>query len=183
NILAAMLIAKNPEKYGFHGVRPDPPLSYDVVQVPTATSLSLIAQATNVSVDYIRMLNPELRRDTTPRGESYQVRIPAGKANQFVAALKGIPIEKRDAALNNNLVLTGYTRAKTDVASTPATPGLMKVKARPGDTPAKLAVRYNVSADDIARMNGTAVNAELPVGQEVKLPTPAPASTRRRSGR
>jgi len=183
NIMAAMVIAKNPEKYGFHGVRPDPPLSYDIVQVPTATSLSLIGQATNVSTDYIRMLNPELRRDTTPRGEAYQVRIPAGKANQFVAALKGIPIEKRDAAPNNNLVLTGYTRAKTDVASTPATPGLMKIKARSGDTPAKLAVRYNVSADDIARMNGTAVNAELPAGQEVKLPTPAPSSSRRRSGR
>ena len=182
NILAAMVIAKNPEKYGFHGVRPDAPLSYDIVQVPTATSLHLIAQATNVSVDYIRMLNPELRRDTTPRGEPYQVRIPGGKANQFVAALKGIPLEKRDAA-PNNVQLTSYTRAKTDIAATPATPGMMKIKARSGDTPAKLAERYNVSADDVARMNNTGVNSELPAGQEVKLPTPAPSSSRRRSGR
>jgi len=182
SILATMLIAKNPAKYGFPSVRPDAPLSYDVVQVPSATSLHLIAQATNVSVDYIRMLNPELRRDTTPRGEAYQVRIPGGKANQFVAALKGIPLEKRDAA-PNNVQLTSLTRAKADTASTPATPGMMKIKARQGDTPAKLAERYNVSADDVARMNGTAVNAELPVGKEVKLPTPAPSSTRRRSGR
>ena len=134
-----------------------------------------------MSVDYIRMLNPELRRDTTPRGESYQVRIPAGKANQFVAALKGIPIEKRDAPLNSNVELTGYTRAKADTTSTPATPGLMKVKARPGDTPAKLAVLYNVSAEEVAKMNGAAINEELPAGKEVKLPTPAPSSTRRRS--
>jgi len=181
NILAAMLIAKNPQKYGFPNIRPDAPLAYDIVQVPTATSLHLIAQVTNVSVDYVRMLNPELRRDTTPRGESYQVRIPGGKANQFVAALKGIPIEKRDAPLSNNVELTGYTRAKADTTSTPATPGLMKVKARQGDTPAKLAERYNVSAEDVAKMNGTAVNAELQAGQEVKLPTPAPSSTRRRS--
>ncbi|HJU54494.1 MAG TPA: lytic transglycosylase domain-containing protein, partial [Pyrinomonadaceae bacterium] len=89
-ILATMLIAKNPEKYGFKGVRPDAPLSYDVVEVPTATSLQLIAQATNTSLDYVRMLNPELRRDVTPRGEAYKVRIPGGKADQFVAALKGI---------------------------------------------------------------------------------------------
>ncbi|PYS50812.1 MAG: hypothetical protein DMF68_06185 [Acidobacteria bacterium] len=181
NILAAMLIAKNPQKYGFPNIHPDAPLAYDIVQVPTATSLHLIAQVTNVSVDYVRMLNPELRRDTTPRGESYQVRIPGGKANQFVAALKGIPIEKRDAPLSNNVELTGYTRAKADTTSTPATPGLMKVKARQGDTPAKLAERYNVSAEDVAKMNGTAVNAELQAGQEVKLPTPAPSSTRRRS--
>jgi membrane-bound lytic murein transglycosylase D len=184
NIMAAILIAKNPAKYGFPNVRPDAPLSYDVVQVPTATSLHLIAQATNVSIEYIRMLNPELRRDTTPRGEAYQVRIPGGKANQFVAALKGIPIEKRDAASsNNNVLLTGYNRAKANVTTTPATPGLMKIKARMGDTPAKLAERYNVSADEVARMNNTAVNAELTAGQEVRLPSPAPSSSRRRSGR
>jgi membrane-bound lytic murein transglycosylase D len=181
NILAAILIAKNPTKYGFPNIRPDAPLSYDVVQVPTATSLHLIAQATNVSVEYIRMLNPELRRDTTPRGEAYQVRIPAGKANQFVAALKGIPIERRDAA-PNNVQLTSYVRPKANGVTTPATPGMMKIKARMGDTPAKLAERYNVSAEEIAKMNGTAVNAEVPAGQEVKLPTSAPSS-RRRSGR
>lgn len=182
NILAAILIAKNPAKYGFPNARPDAPLSYDVVQVPTATSLHLIAQATNVSVEYIRMLNPELRRDTTPRGESYQVRIPAGKANQFVAALKGIPIERRDAA-PNNVQLASYSRAKANLTTTPTMPGMMKIKARMGDTPAKLAERYNVSAEEIAKMNGTAVNAELTAGQEVRLPSPAPSSSRRRSGR
>ena len=185
NILAAILIAKNREKYGFHGVRPDPPLTYDVVQVPSATSLHLIAQVTNVGVDYIRMINPELRRDTTPRGEAYQVRIPAGRANQFVAALKGIPIEKRDAPLNNNVQLTGLTRAKTNVTATPAMPGLMMVKARVGDTPARLALIHNVSAEEIAKINGVGVNSEFEAGQEVRIPKAAPGSSsgRRRSSR
>ncbi|HZH90653.1 MAG TPA: lytic transglycosylase domain-containing protein, partial [Pyrinomonadaceae bacterium] len=39
NILATILIAKNPAKYGFHNIRPDAPLAYDVVNVPSATSL------------------------------------------------------------------------------------------------------------------------------------------------
>jgi membrane-bound lytic murein transglycosylase D len=186
NILATMLIAKNPEKYGFRGVRPDAPLSYDVVQVPTATSLRLVAQATSVSTDYIQMLNPELKRDTTPRGEAFQIRIPAGKANQFVAALKGIPIEKRDSPLatNNNVQLTTYTRATASGATTPAAPGMMKIKARAGETPTILAARYSVSAEEIAKMNGVGVNSEFPVGQEVRVPKPAPASSsRRRSSR
>jgi membrane-bound lytic murein transglycosylase D len=186
NILATMLIAKNPEKYGFRGVRPDAPLSYDVVQVPTATSLRLVAQATNVSTDYIQMLNPELRRDTTPRGEAYQIRIPAGKANQFVAALKGIPVERRDSPLaaNNNVQLTTYTRANASGATTPAVPGMMKIKARVGETPTILAARYSVSAEEIAKMNGVGVSSEFQVGQEVRVPKPAPASSsRRRSSR
>ena len=98
NILAVILIAKNPEKYGFKGIKPDQSLSYDMVQVPTATSLQLIADATDSSVDYIRTLNPELKRDITPRGELYNVRVPAGRAKQFVALLKRIPGDRRETA-------------------------------------------------------------------------------------
>ncbi|PYS89714.1 MAG: hypothetical protein DMF64_16995 [Acidobacteria bacterium] len=98
NILAAILIAKNPEKYGFHAIRPDAPLAYDVVNVPSATSLQLIASLTDTSVDYLRTLNPELRRDVTPRGESYNVRVPAGHGKQFVALLKRVPAERRETA-------------------------------------------------------------------------------------
>jgi len=98
NILATILIAKNPAKYGFHNVRPDAPLAYDVVNVPSATSLQLIASATDTSVDFIRSLNPELRRDTTPRGESYNLRVPPGRGKAFVAVLKRIPGERRESA-------------------------------------------------------------------------------------
>ncbi|HKQ53963.1 MAG TPA: transglycosylase SLT domain-containing protein [Pyrinomonadaceae bacterium] len=184
-ILATMLIAKNPEKYGFKGVRPDAALAYDVVEVPTATNLQLIAQTTSTSLDFIRMLNPELRRDVTPRGEAYRVRIPAGRADQFVAALKGIPVERRDATpTSNNVQLTSYAPRAGSAA--PAAPGMMKVKARSGDTPTRLAAIHNVSAEEIAKMNGVGVNSQFEAGQEVRIPKAAPASattTRRRSGR
>ncbi|HEY1402504.1 MAG TPA: transglycosylase SLT domain-containing protein [Pyrinomonadaceae bacterium] len=98
NILATILIAKNPARYGFHNIRPDAPLAYDVVNVPTATSLQLIASATGTSVDFIRSLNPELRRDTTPRGESYNLRVPPGRGKSFVAVLKRIPGDRRESA-------------------------------------------------------------------------------------
>ena len=98
NILATILIAKNPEQYGFRNIRPEAPLSYDVVRVPSATSLQFIASATDTSVDYIRSLNPELRRDVTPRGEAYDVRVPPGRGKTFVALLKRVPGDRREAA-------------------------------------------------------------------------------------
>ena len=98
NILAVILIAKNPEKYGFKGIKPDAPMSYDVVQVPTATSLQLVADATDSNVDYIRSLNPELKRDITPRGDAYNVRVPAGRAKQFAALIQKIAPERRETA-------------------------------------------------------------------------------------
>src|ERR1041385_5177873 len=98
NILAVILIAKNPEKYGFKGIKPDSPMAYDVVQVPTATSLQLVADATDTGLETIRGLNPELKRDVTPRGDTYNVRIPAGRANQFASVLKRIAPDKRESA-------------------------------------------------------------------------------------
>lgn len=98
NILAVILIAKNPEKYGFKGIKPDAPMSYDVVQIPTATSLQLVADATDSSLETIRNLNPELRRDVTPRGDVYNVRVPAGRSNQFASLLKRISPDKRETA-------------------------------------------------------------------------------------
>ena len=98
NILAVILIAKNPEKYGFKGIKADPPMSYDVVQVPSATGLQLVADATDSNIDYIRSLNPELKRDITPRGDTYNVRIPAGHAKQFASLIQRIPPERRETA-------------------------------------------------------------------------------------
>jgi len=96
NILATILIGKSPEKYGFRNVQKMSPLSYDIVNVPSATSLHLIASLTDSNVDYLRSINPELRRDMTPPGEGYNIRVPAKRGGQLVALLKRIPTDRRD---------------------------------------------------------------------------------------
>src|SRR4030095_13764414 len=98
NILATILIAKNPEKYGFKGIKPDSPMSYDRVQVASATSLQLIADATDKSIDHIKSLHHALKRDVTPRGEIYNIRVPGGRSKQLAAILKRIPGERRETA-------------------------------------------------------------------------------------
>lgn len=220
NILATILIAKNPEKYGFKGIRPDSPMAYDVVQVANATSLQLVAEATDSSVDHIRGLNPELRRDVTPRGEAYNVRVPGGKGKQFYALLKRIPAERRESARiisvapgedlqnvanrtgvsiaqlqamnsgvdlksanklvvpNSNVRLTLYRR-KPGATDTPAAT-LTKVRARKGDTIARIAAARNLDANEVARLNGVTPEVELRAGQEVRLPATAAAAPSRR---
>src|SRR5687768_6088914 len=63
NILATVLIANNPGQYGFGHVRPAAPLQYDRIRIPASTNLSLLAQASDTSVQYLRYLNPHLRKD------------------------------------------------------------------------------------------------------------------------
>jgi membrane-bound lytic murein transglycosylase D len=95
NILACILISKSPEKYGFRNIQRMTPLAYDTISVPSATSLELIAALSDTSLDFLRSLNPELRRDMTPPGEAYTVRVPAHRGNQAVALLRRIPAERR----------------------------------------------------------------------------------------
>lgn len=221
NILATILIAKNPEKYGFKGIRPDPPLAYDVVQVSNATSLQLVAESTDTSVDSIRSLNPELRRDTTPRGEAYNVRVPGGKGKQFLALLKRIPNERRESARvisvapgedlqqvanrtgvslaqlqamnsgvdlkttsklvvpSSGVKLASWQRAKPGTTES-SNSGLTKVRARKGDTIARIAAARSLDANEVARLNGVTADVELRAGQEVKLPATAAAAPSRR---
>jgi membrane-bound lytic murein transglycosylase D len=220
NILATILIAKNPEKYGFKGIRPEAPMAYDVVQVSNSTNLQLVAEATDTTVDNIRSLNPELRRDVTPKGEAYNVRVPGGRGRQFLALLKRIPAERRDSARiisvvpgedlqnvanrvgvsvaqlqamnsgvdlkstnklvvpNSNVRLTLYRRKPGTTEAAAAT--LTKIRARKGDTIARIAAARNLDANEVARLNGITPGAELRAGQEVKLPATAAAAPSRR---
>jgi peptidoglycan lytic transglycosylase D len=220
NILAVILIAKNPAKYGFPNIKPEAPLSFEPINVPSGTSLRLIADAADTSIDYIQSLNPELKRDTTPRGESYMVRVPPGKGKQLAGLLKRVPSDNRETARvisvapgeewqsianrtgvsvatlqsmnagvdlksanklfvpNNNIRLTNWRRSPS--ADTSSASSLTKVRARKGDTIAKIAAARKLSADEVARLNGIAPNAELQAGQEIKLPGAPSGSTPRR---
>ena len=223
NILAVILIAKNPEKYGFKGIKADAPWSYDVVRVPSATSLQLVADATDTSLDFIRSLNPELKRDITPRGDTYDVRVPAGRSKQFASLLQRIAPERRETARiisvapgedlqsvanrtgvnvaqlqamntgvdlksttklvvpNSNVKLTKWVRetAKPADAGAP-TPGVDTYRARKGDTIGRIATARNLDANDVARLNGIPVDAELKAGQVIKVPSNSAAPSRRR---
>jgi membrane-bound lytic murein transglycosylase D len=97
NILATILIANNPNQYGFGHVRPAAPLLYDQIRVPPSTNLSLLAQASDTSVEYLRYLNPQLRSNVSPP-EPYIINVPPGKANEVVAVFKKLPAASRNMA-------------------------------------------------------------------------------------
>ena len=71
----------------------------------------------------------------------------------------------------NKVQSTTYQRPTTPT-QTQTTTTVTTVKAKSGDTVAKLAARYGVSAVDVANQNGfTSINTPLQAGREVKIPT------------
>src|ERR1700734_3876756 len=75
-IIAAIIMAKNPEQYGLDKIVPDSAVLSDLVTVDSAIDLRLVADVTNSSLPEIVALNPSLLRMTTPRDMSFDLHIP-----------------------------------------------------------------------------------------------------------
>lgn len=83
-MLAMGHIAKDPEAFGFFGVEPMAPLSYDEVTVPAGTSLAEVADAAGVTEEEVRELNRHLVRGAAPADRT-TVRLPEGSLQRFAA--------------------------------------------------------------------------------------------------
>ena len=81
--IAAALIARNPEHFGFSNLSYHKPLTFDTVKVPGGTDLRRFAQDLQVSLKEIRELNPELNQGITPTTQrEYLLKVPPKKKNE-----------------------------------------------------------------------------------------------------
>ena len=78
-LMAAAIITKHPEAFGFRADEIEPQRwdEYAEVTIPSATLLGVVARAAGVSERQLIDLNPELRRACTPP-RPYQLKIPKG---------------------------------------------------------------------------------------------------------
>ena len=142
--LATALIAKDPARFGFDVV-PDPPLEFDVVEVPRPLDLARVALELGIDVETLRAMNGELRGRTTPRGVAgYPLRVPKGGGPVLSARLDSIPAapEYRDR----------------------------RVKVRKGETLARFAARNKVSVAELCAANDLRASARLRRGQLLVVP-------------
>jgi membrane-bound lytic murein transglycosylase D len=94
--LAAMMIAKAPEAFGFKDVEYGEDRFYEKVVIPYPTDLRVIARAAGVPVREVRKLNPELLHWFTPPDyPDYEIKIPAGTASNFEKNFSRIPRPER----------------------------------------------------------------------------------------
>ncbi len=146
--MASMLVAKNPEKYGFTN-SPKDKWEWDEVPVSSSYEFDAIARACGVSVEEIRRLNPELRRWVTPPNEpNYILRVPVGKGDSLIAKLKQLPpaiAEKRTEWLTH--------------------------KVKKGQTLHSISNKYGVTISAIVAANHIKRPSQLRVGQMLVIPT------------
>jgi membrane-bound lytic murein transglycosylase D len=149
-VLAAIVIARNPELYGFR-VGASAPLVYETVTTSDALPLDTIAEWAEVPVNQLRELNPALRRGVTPSRSTYELKVPVGTA------------------------ATIQTRLETYTDFEPYRFHVVK----PGETMNSIAKKYGITAKQLRDMNDLRTS-KVKARQELRIPIstrPVPAST------
>lgn len=145
-LIAAIMIAREPKKYGFSSIAYEEPLSYDKIQVKPGMPLDAVAVVAGTSVREIKTLNQELRRGKTPPNKvGYSVKIPAGSKLLATANLKDL----------HSYVSTGY---KTHTI-------------KRGETIASICRKYNLNSTALLKVNNLR-SSTLKPGTNLRIPYP-----------
>lgn len=149
--IAAALIAKNPQAYGFDDLEYSPVLTYEELTLERSISLHKLAQALNYDYEEIRRLNPIYRSDFVPvkKPGEVRLRVPKGYLAQAKSAVE-------------ISIATGPMYAPP--------PEYVIHRVRRGETLSHIATKYRMSVTRVASMNGLRRGALLRVGQRIKIP-------------
>lgn len=148
-LIAAAIIAKHPERFGFTDIEPESEYAYDEVEVPDATDLAIVAKAAGVQLSDVRDLNPALRRWATPPaqgGKGYRVKLPVGASERFLAEFSRIAPSERLTFRHH--------------------------RVRNGETIGHIARAHGMPIEAIMRFNGISNPRRLRAGQDLIIPLP-----------
>lgn len=145
-LIAAAILGKHPERYGFTGLKYEPEWGFDTVSVPAGTALDVLARCADVTQEELVEYNPALRRWALPPDpETQSLRIPKGKKATFETEFAKIPPEERNT----------YVRHVV----------------RRGESVSSIAAKYGTSVDAITQVNRLkSSKSRLSVGMELIIP-------------
>lgn len=146
--IAVVKVVNNLEEFGFNlnEIEYAPEIQFDKYALKEPVSLTAIAKCANTTVDKIRELNPELVFSfTPPTTNEYEIRIPYGSKQTFVANFLNLtPEEKRP-----------YLSYKTEKH----------------ETIEQIAKKFEVDPNEVLLVNNiTSATKKLPKGTNLKIP-------------
>lgn len=160
-IHAVTVIGRDPERYGLEPEPVQPP-AVEAVTVPAATSLRWLSSSADIPVETLRTLNPVLIRGVTPPGAPFEIRVPAGRARQVLAALSTPAGRRRAVAVSGG--------------------GPIHM-VRAGETVTTIARRHGVPVSAVLDANGLEERDLIRPGDRLRIPVPARVAEGSRASR
>ena len=143
-LIAAIMIGKQPEKYGFTDLDYAEPMTWETLEVGPGLSMAAVAILTGSSEKEIKLLNQELRTSKTPLNqERYLMKIPSGTK---LLAQSNLP-------RLHSVVQTDY---KTHIV-------------KQGETLSRICKRYNINTTTLLKVNKL-TSRNLKPGTRLRIP-------------
>ena len=151
--LAARLIAKNPEKYGFTNIVYEPELKYIKVPVEKPVDLTLMAKHSDISESVLRKFNPSTLNHYLPvfsdKKQYIKIPIQFNEDEQLKTALNKSYVSRHNLYIHSP---TKYHRV------------------RRGETVSHIARRFGTTSSAIKHTNALGNNYRIRTGQVLKIP-------------
>src|SRR3984957_2482207 len=154
-IIAAAIMAKNPQQYGLQSLSPDPPLVTDTVTVDYSVDLRLVSDLVEAPVQEILALNPSLLRMSTPSDAPFELHLPAGSKDLYEKRISEIPADKRNQWRFHKVVS--------------------------GESLETIARDYHVNPSEIVFVNQLEPGDDLSATDSLIVPVPAASSSKSRT--
>lgn len=146
-IYAATIIAKDPEKYGFTDIEFEDEIRWDEITIDRCLDLKVVAREIGCTFEEIKDLNPELLRQYTPPNTTkYQLKIPVGSKDKFLAAYDGMPSPKETSWVKHTI--------------------------RRRETVSTIASKYGVSQYAVLAANNLSNRSRIYAGKQLIVPVP-----------
>lgn len=158
--IAAKLIAKNPDKYGFDGIDYMPPIEFDFLSFDQPVNMRLMAERMNINYEDFKDLNPKYKGEIAPLDKgSLSLRIPPGTREAAVIAAKESAVASAEFIPDQN--------------------ELQVYKVKRGDTLSTLARKFRTSSAYIREINDFPRKRKLRAGQRIFVPDRTPLQEKR----
>ena len=148
NIMAAIFIANNPEKYGFALIK-EPKMEWNIVMINKAVSLDILSECAKLDIGLLQSYNPELKQGTIPPlddGQTYSFRMPVNASPEFDSLFAEVKIEKIQEVI------------------------FLDHKVKRGESLWLIARKYDVRIKDIIAINKLAQAKYIRPGQILQIP-------------
>ena len=158
-MIAAVLISRDPEQYGFRNIRYRRPLRHEVVKVPAGTPLRTVAASASISLEQLRELNNDLLTDQVPKAKNgWLLKVPAGRSALVAANLSGGSAPHRSS---RPAAAVGFAQGTTTA--------YLSHKVAKNETISGISEKYHVSMTDLLKVNNLR-SSKLKIGQHLRIP-------------
>lgn len=161
--IAAKLIGKNPEKYGFANVEYEAPVEFELIKISAAVNLKMMSEKMEIGYDEIKQINPKFRGEVAPvKGNGIlEIRVPIGKTQAGLTAARDSIVEKLEFVADS-----GETET---------------YRIRPGDSLSTIARKHKTTIAWLRDVNDLRKGRLLRVGMRIQVPDRSSAASTKKA--